>query len=160
MKKTEVILAGVAVLALLFAGSLLFLNYAGNSSKTTTTTTTILKENLENDLSAPRENDEGGVSFVVRYLNPSQGYNDVLAFEVKMDVHEDYKLEDVSYLRLKSGNSLKAISWEGPRGHHGTGILKFPKFDSSGNPFIEDSMGNFELVILDVGGMKERVFRW
>ncbi len=101
------------------------------------------------DLLEPRINSEGGLSMTVTYL---PDVTDAMAFEIKVTTHSDYNddFENSSYLQDPNGKTYNPISYEGSRGHHASGILKFPKIDSK----------SFELVFRDVGSVKERVFKW
>lgn len=101
------------------------------------------------DLLEPRENSEGGLSMTVTYL---PDITDATAFEIKVTTHSNYNddFENISYLRDSNGKTYQPSSYEGSRGHHASGVLKFPKIESR----------SFELVILDLGGVKERVFKW
>ena len=98
--------------------------------------------------SETRDNSEAGVTITAVYL----GNN---AFDVTLDTHSgslDYEMAKISYIRDSKGNIIKPESWDGGiGGHHFEGILKFPKFDDS---------ADFELVIQDVAGVKERVLKW
>lgn len=101
------------------------------------------------DLLEPRENSEGGLTMTVTYL---PDITDATAFEIKVTTHSNYNddFENISYLWDSSGKTYQPISYEGSRGYHASGVLKFPKIESK----------TFELVIRDVGGVKERVFKW
>ena len=100
------------------------------------------------DSSETRENSEAGVTITAVYL----GNN---GFDIKLDTHSgslDYEMAKISYIRDSKGNIIKPESWDGGiGGHHFEGTMKFPEFD--------DRAG-FELVIQDVAGVKERVFKW
>ncbi len=100
------------------------------------------------DTSEQRENSEAGVTIIAVYLGDN-------AFNIKLDTHSgslDYEMDKVAFIRDSKGNIIKPEVWDGGiGGHHFSGTLKFPEFD--------DSAG-FELVIQDVAGVKERVFRW
>ncbi|HEY9245673.1 MAG TPA: hypothetical protein VIO11_02390, partial [Candidatus Methanoperedens sp.] len=65
-----------------------------------------------------------------------------------MNYNDDF--QNNSYLRDSSGKTYQALSYEGEGGHHATGVLRFPKIESK----------RFELVIRDVAGVNERVFKW
>ncbi len=101
------------------------------------------------DLSAPRENSDAGVDITVTYL---PDITDATAFDIKVTAHKDYNddFKQNSYLRDSSGKTYQALSYEGEGGHHASGTLRFPKIESK----------SFELVIQDVAGVKERVFKW
>lgn len=115
----------------------------------TTDTPTIAETQVSTEGSpGMKENSEAGVTITAVYL----GNN---AFDIKLDTHSgslDYEMKTISYIRDSRGNLIKPESWDGGiGGHHFEGTLKFPKFD--------DNAG-FELIIQDVAGVKERVFKW
>ncbi len=101
------------------------------------------------DLLEPRENSEAEVTISATYL---PDITDATAFEIKVTTHQDYNddFKDNSYLRDSSGKIYQALSYEGEGGHHASGTLRFPKIESK----------RFELVIQNVAGVKERVFKW
>ncbi len=101
------------------------------------------------DLLEPRENSDAGIKITATYL---PDITDATAFEIKVTAHEDYNdaFGNISYLRDSRGKIYKPVSYEGSGGHHASGVLRFPKIDSK----------RFELVIQDVAGVKERVFKW
>lgn len=100
------------------------------------------------DSSKTRINSEAGVTITVVNI----GNN---TFDIKLDTHSgslDYEMANISYIRDSKGNIIKPESWDGGiGGHHFEGILKFQKFDDN---------TDFELVIQDVAGIKERVLKW
>ncbi len=101
------------------------------------------------DLLEPRENSEAEVTISATYL---PDITDATAFEIKVTAHKNYDddFKNNSYLRDSSGKTYQALSYEGEGGHHASGILRFPKIESK----------RFELVIQNVAGVKERVFKW
>jgi len=101
------------------------------------------------DLLEPRENSEEGIKISATYL---PDITDATAFEIKVTAHNDYDDDFMknSYLRDPSGKTYQPISYEGEGGHHASGKLRFPKIESN----------RFELVITDVAGVNERVFKW
>jgi len=52
---------------------------------------------------------------------------------------------NISYLLDSKGTTYKPLSYEGSGGHHASGILRFAKIEGN----------KFELIIQDVGGVKE-----
>ncbi len=112
-------------------------------------------------------NEGGGVEIGVTLLNVDALYSgeDIL-FEVAMNTHtvnlDQYRMDDISYLRDNKGRLFKAKAWESPKGggHHRFGILRFPGRDSDGKEIIGSDDRYFEVVIKGVGGIEERVFRW
>ncbi len=101
------------------------------------------------DLLEPRENSEAGVQIKVTYL---PDFTDATAFEIMVTAHKDYNddFKNTSYLRDSSGKTYQPLSYEGEGGHHASGTLRFPKIESK----------RFDLVIKDVAGVNERVFKW
>ncbi len=101
------------------------------------------------DYSTTRTNSEGGITVSATYL---PDITDATAFEIQVTAHQNYNdnFENTSYLRDPQGKVYQPISYEGGRGHHASGTLRFPKIESK----------RFELVIQDVGEVKERVFKW
>lgn len=101
------------------------------------------------DLLEPRENSEAGIKITATYLPE---ITDATAFEIKVTAHKDYNDEfnKISYLRDAGGRTYQPISYEGEGGHHASGVLRFPKIESK----------RFELVIQDIAGVEERVFKW
>lgn len=92
---------------------------------------------------------EAGIRISLTYL---PDITETSAVELKVTAHNDYNddFENNSYLREPGGKIYKPLSYEGSKGHHATGTLRFPKTDSK----------SFEIVIQDVAGVKERVFKW
>lgn len=106
-------------------------------------------DKLPADPLEPRENSEAGVKITVNYL---PDIVEATAFELKVTAHQNYNDDFLnnSYLQDSGGNTYKPVSYEGGTGHHAVGTLKFPKIESK----------KFELVIMNVSGVKERVFKW
>jgi hypothetical protein len=103
-----------------------------------------------------QSNDERAVTVKVTPLNLPQGGSS-LDFEVVFDTHSvDLGFDPVatSVLRDDAGREYPAIEWQGdgPGGHHRSGTLRFKVPDKA-----SDSV---EVVIRDVAGVPERVFRW
>lgn len=97
----------------------------------------------------------GGVTIKVTYLNP-QGTEDA-RFDIALDTHsvnlDAYDLKTVSLLRDEAGNTYQPTRIENKgSGHHRQIVLVFPK--PSGE------VRKLELVIKDIAGVKERLFRW
>ena len=109
----------------------------------------VSSEKSQADILEPRENSEAGIKITVTYL---PDIIDATAFDIKVTSHMDYNdaFANISYLRDSKGNTYKPLSYEGSGGHHASGVLRFLKI--GGN--------KFDLVIQDVAGVKERVFKW
>lgn len=101
------------------------------------------------DLLEPRENSDAGVQIIATYL---PDITDATAFEIKVTAHKDYNddFKNNSFLRDSGGRTYQPLSYEGQGGHHASGTLRFPETQSK----------SFELVIKDVAGVNERVFKW
>ena len=97
----------------------------------------------------------GGVTVKVTYLNPKSG--DEPRFQIVLDTHsvnlDDYDLKTLASLRDDTGktSSPTMVEKKGD-GHHREATVSFLK-PSQGAKRVE-------LVIKDVAGVKERVFRW
>lgn len=103
----------------------------------------------------PQTNSGGGVTAKVVYLNP--GTAEEPRFQVVLDTHsvnlDAYDLRSITVLRDDSGKTYTATRVENKgSGHHRETTVSFPK--------ITQDARRVELVIKDVGGVKERVFRW
>jgi hypothetical protein len=97
----------------------------------------------------------GGVTVKVTYLNP-QGSADA-RFDIALDTHsvnlDAYDLKALSLLRDEVGKDYQPTHVENKgSGHHRQVSLVFPK------PSAEAK--KLELVIKDIAGVEERVFRW
>jgi hypothetical protein len=97
----------------------------------------------------------GGVTVKVTYLNPkgSDGYR----FQVVLDTHsvnlDGYDLKTITLLRDDAGNSYLPTAVENKgSGHHRETTVSFAK--------VASGTKRVELVIKDVAGVKERIFRW
>ncbi len=100
-------------------------------------------------------NTVGGVTVKVTYLNPQETAD--ARFDIALDTHsvnlDAYDLKALSLLREEVGKDYQPTHVENKgSGHHRQVILVFPK------PSAEAK--NLELVIKDMAGVKERVFRW
>lgn len=85
-------------------------------------------------------------------------------FDVALDSHsvelDGIDLLDTAILRI-DGKEYRATAWEAPKGgHHRAGALTFPATDSAGQPLLGPEISAVELIIRDVAGVPERVFRW
>lgn len=105
---------------------------------------------------------EGGqVTIEVTWLGPHAG----LVFEVAMNTHsvdlDGYDLAKLAVLRTDRGQEVRPSRWDAPAGgHHRRGTLAFPDKAPDGGPLIGPNTAWIELVIRDVAGVPERVFRW
>jgi hypothetical protein len=102
-----------------------------------------------------RTDSRGGVTIEVTYLD-SKGADD-LRFQVLLDTHsvnlDSYDLKTISVLRDEAGNTYLPTAVENKgSGHHREATVRFAK--------IASGIKRIELVIKDVAGVKERIFRW
>ena len=102
-----------------------------------------------------RTHSGGGVTVKATYLNPKE--TDSARFEVILDTHsanlDGYDLKKLSLLRDETGKEYQPMQMENKgSGHHREISLSFLK------PSPEAK--RLELVIRDIGGVKERSFRW
>ena len=104
---------------------------------------------------APQANSGGGVTVKVNYLNP--GAVDEPRFQVILDTHsvnlDAYDLKSMTILRDDAGKYYAATRVENKgSGHHREATVSFAKLDPDSK--------RVDLVLKDVAGVKERVFRW
>lgn len=93
------------------------------------------------------------------------GAADGPTFTVAMDTHsvdlDSIDLRQLAVLKTSQGLEVQPSGWDAPKGgHHREGTLRFPATGPNGQPLIGVGTGSLELVIRDVGGEPERVFRW
>ena len=105
--------------------------------------------------STPQTISGGGVTAKVTYLNP--GTTDEPRFQVVLDTHsvdlDAYDLKGITVLRDDAGKTYVSTAVENKSGgHHREATLGFSK--------VSSDVKRIELVIRDIGGVKERVFRW
>lgn len=104
----------------------------------------------------PQSNSEKSVTVQVTPLNLPGG-NETLDFEVAFNTHSvDLSFDPVaiSVLRDDQGREYPVAGWEGAEsgGHHRSGVLKFAA--------PENAPTFVEVIIRDVAGVPERIFRW
>jgi hypothetical protein len=85
-------------------------------------------------------------------------------FRVVMDTHavdlDGYDLRQLAVLRA-GGREVRPSGWDAPKGgHHREGTLTFPSASADGSPTMGPAAGTVELVIRDIAGVPERIFRW
>jgi hypothetical protein len=92
-----------------------------------------------------------------------------LVFIIDLTVHTGklpiVPLDEKTFLRDDKGHEYAAIQgWsmrmESKEGHHREGVVRFSRFDKQGNPVIREDTQYIEVVIKDLAGAKERVYRW
>ncbi len=123
---------------------------------------------------------EGNVEVSTTYITPNyleaQGLVNVVgdlkleeefAFAVYLNTHSvnltGYQVDKLSYLRDEQGQEYSALpGWISlnESDHHRSGIIRFARFDNSGNAVVKPEAKFFELVIKDIAGIGERRFRW
>jgi hypothetical protein len=104
---------------------------------------------------ATRTDSGGGVTIKVTFVD-SKTSND-LRFQVVLDTHsvnlDGYDLKTISVLRDDAGNTYSRTAVENKgSGHHRETIVSFAK--------VATGTKRVELVVRDVAGVKERIFRW
>ena len=105
----------------------------------------------------------GPVTVEATLLDPGMA-GDRIRIEIGLDTHsvdlDGYKLESLATLRTDTGKVVQPLAIESPSGggHHRKGILVFPGRDASGSLLV--GAKTVELIIRDVGGVKERTLRW
>lgn len=126
-----------------------------------------------------KDKGEGSVTTEVTLLSPQylqgQGkteevaqhdFDQYIIFHVSLDTHSidltAYDLRKAAILRDDTGNQLPAVEWkaESNDAHHRSGWLLFPKPDGQGIVVLSPKTTYIELVLRDIGGIRERVFRW
>lgn len=103
-----------------------------------------------------RTNTDGSVTVTVTSKDVSNK-SETWVFEVVLDTHSfelNQDLVQTSVLVDDKGNEYKPVSWQGdpPGGHHRQGVLSFKS--------ISPRPKSIELKIREVGGIKERIFKW
>jgi hypothetical protein len=102
-----------------------------------------------------RTHSGGGVTVKITLLDSKT--NGDLSFQIVLDTHsvnlDAYDLKTITVLRDGGGNTYHPIGLENKgSGHHRQATVTFAK--------IANSPKRFELVLRDIAGIKERVFRW
>lgn len=105
---------------------------------------------------ATRTSEGGEVTAVVSWSGPTGG----TVFDVTLDTHSvDLDALDLTdaILRNDRGERLNPEPWAAPMGgHHRVGALRF---DDGAGSFLGNARW-IELVLVGVGGIPERTFRW
>lgn len=105
-----------------------------------------------------QSSDAGNVVIEVKWVALE---GEKLVFEVALNTHsvdlDEYDLGELVVLRDDSGREYRPVAWESaPGGHHRQGTLTF----SSPDFLNQGGTKYLQMVIRDVAGIKERVFRW
>jgi hypothetical protein len=105
---------------------------------------------------ATRTDSAGGVTVKATFLDFKTTSGD-FRFQVVLDTHsvnlDSYDLKTISVLRDDAGNSYLPTAVENKgSGHHREATVSFGK--------VASGTKRVELMIKDVAGVKERIFRW
>jgi hypothetical protein len=116
---------------------------------------------LGEPLGATQTSQQGAVTVAVTWTGVEGG----AVFTVVLDTHsvnlDSYNLAQLAVLRTDRGQESLPTVWDAPAGsHHREGSLRFPETASDGSLLLGADASSFELVVRDVGGVPERVFRW
>ena len=106
-------------------------------------------------------NEVGEVTITATWDGISRGPT----FGIEMNTHavdlDGYDLRQLTVLRTGDGTMLQPTDWDAPAGgHHRKGTLTFPTTNPDGQSVIGPATRTIELVIRDVAGVPERIFRW
>ena len=106
-------------------------------------------------------NEGGQVTIKATWQGPSAGP----IFDVVLDTHavdlDGYDLQQLALLRIDGAREIRPTGWDAPKGgHHRAGTLTFPATTADGSALIAPDTRTLELVIHDIAGVTERVFRW
>jgi hypothetical protein len=97
----------------------------------------------------------GGVTVIATLL---QDQADTTAIKLVLDTHsvnlDGYKLDAIAALRDDAGKTypIVAVEQASGGGHHRQAVLRFGKVSAEAR--------TIELVVRDVAGVEERIFRW
>ncbi len=109
---------------------------------------------------------QGPVTVKVAFDAQQQTEQGKLVFKVELDTHSvelgSIDLGQLSVLRNEKGEQVNPSEWISPAGggHHVKGTLTFPNPYSSGKPLVGPDTQYVELVVRDIGEVRERIFRW
>lgn len=118
---------------------------------------------LTGQAAGKRTDPTGPVTVEATLLDPGKA-SDRIRIEIVLDTHsvelDGYKLESLATLRTDTGKVVQPLAIESPSGsgHHRKGVLVFPGADASGS--LLAGAKSIELIVRDVGGVKERSLRW
>jgi hypothetical protein len=110
---------------------------------------------------AMQTNEGGQVTIKATWQGPSAGP----VFEIVMDTHavdlDSYDLTQLAVLRVDGTREVRPASWDAPKGgHHRKGTLAFPTTAADGRALVGPGTRTVELIVRDVAGVPERIFRW
>lgn len=108
----------------------------------------------KDDLS--KSDSQGAVTVAATLIKPDKK-TDEIRFTVKLDTHsvnlDQYKLEDLSFLRINGKDRASLGLKKEGSGHHITNVLRFP------GP-VPEGKGRMELVIKNLADAPERILVW
>jgi hypothetical protein len=86
-------------------------------------------------------------------------------FDIIMDTHavdlDSYDLTQLAVLRVDGTLEVRPASWDAPKGgHHRKGTLAFPTTAADGRALVGPGTRTVEIIVRDVAGVPERIFRW
>jgi hypothetical protein len=109
----------------------------------------------------------GPVTVAATYVGEEQGKTGLeLTFKIIIETRSvdlgQYDLAALSILRNDVGDFVKPLRWipTTKKEHHISGTLFFPEQLLSGNSIIGRGASYIELMIENIGGIKEKVFHW
>lgn len=111
-----------------------------------------------------RQESTGTVQVTATLENPAPGVP--IRVRLSLNTHSEnldgIQLTTAVRLRNDRGVEVTPVAVEGATGggHHREAVLVFPVNDKNGRPLIAGGVKSVEVVILEVGGVKERRVRW
>ncbi|MBI2847585.1 MAG: hypothetical protein HYX83_00255 [Chloroflexi bacterium] len=152
------LIPGIAILTMVFAFTACSTGYTAQPKTGDSAATPPATSSIQPASGLVQSNDEAAVTIDMKWSGV-QGNS--LVFQVSMDTHsvdlDRYDLKKIAVLRDESGNQFQPASWDSvPGGHHRQGTLAFPVPDS----LSLNKAKYIEVIIRDVAGVKERVFKW
>lgn len=111
--------------------------------------------------SATQTNEGGQVTVKVTWQGRAAGG----VFKVVLDTHsinlDSVDLKQSAIVRANGAREALPLTWDAPQGgHHREGKLVFPDTAADGKLLLGSETRTLELVIRDVAGVQERVFKW
>ena len=146
-KQTKIVILAAALFLMAFGTIYLVKNSDGVKEENKTEAN---KENVALEIEFSKEGDvEVGVLPKI--------FGNEVEFKITLDTHSvelNYDIMEATELIYDAGKAQKASRWSGdaPGGHHREGVLKFD--------FSTPAPKTLILKIKEVGGVKERVFKW
>lgn len=105
---------------------------------------------------------------ILKSYKDRYSFDKFLVFAVDLNTHSvdlsNLEMDKISLLRDDQGNVYSPTEWrevgDSSSSHHTSGALLFPLTDREGEPVISDKTKYIEIIIKDLAGVKERLFRW